>query len=79
MDAAPADQPALIKRFLDGWYKKVFKDSASYESHAGEGYTGYWSFEAAAVVMLWNIDDTSFREHQYYPDELVDFYRSQPR
>jgi hypothetical protein len=32
---------------------------------------GYWCYEAALVVMLWNIDDSSFRNNPYYPKDLV--------
>jgi hypothetical protein len=35
------------------------------------GYTGYWSFESALMVKLWDIDDSSFRDHPHYPGDLV--------
>jgi hypothetical protein len=76
MDAAPAAQPALVRTFLDGWYKKVYLADGGFPTHGGDAYDGYWSYEAAAVVMLWNIDDSAFREHPYYPDALVSYYRT---
>ena len=68
--------PALVRTFLDGWYKKVYLADGGFPTHGGDAYDGYWSYEAAAVVMLWNIDDSAFREHPYYPDALVSYYRT---
>lgn len=76
MDAAPADQAALVKKFLDGWYKKACLADGGFPTHGGDAYDGYWSYEAAAMVMLWGIDDSLFRDHAYYPDALVAYYRS---
>ena len=75
LDAIPADQPALVKKFLDGWYAKVHAPQGAVKPDS-DGYTGYWSWEAALVVMLFNIDDSSFRDHKYYPDQLVANYRA---
>ncbi|TBU70990.1 hypothetical protein DNK06_24980 [Pseudomonas daroniae] len=61
------------KKFLDGWYKGNKNLAAWYDNHKGEdtGYVGYWCFEAALVVKLFGIDDSSFRTHAHYPAELV--------
>lgn len=75
MDAEPTAQTQLLVRFLDGWYEKICKLSEAHNTHLREAYTGYFSYEAAAVVMLWDIDDSAFRDHPYYPDALVDYYR----
>ncbi|NYI01990.1 PoNe immunity protein domain-containing protein [Cupriavidus plantarum] len=37
---------------------------------------GYWAFEAAAVSVLFNIDDTPFRHHPLYPKDLADWARA---
>jgi hypothetical protein len=37
----------------------------------GLAYSGYWCFEAAAVVKLLGIDDSSFRDNEYYPADLL--------
>jgi hypothetical protein len=76
MAAAPAAQPALVRKFLDGWYRKVYLADNGLPTHGGDAYDGYWSYEAAAVVMLWHIDDSAFRAHPYYPDALVSHYRT---
>jgi hypothetical protein len=40
-------------------------------------YFGYWSFESAAIVAALGLDDSSFRDNEYYPKDLVDYFRSQ--
>lgn len=76
MDAVPTARPALVRKFLDGWLKKIYLVDIGFATHGGDAYDGYWSYEAAMVVMLWEIDDSDFREHPCYPDALVDYYRS---
>jgi hypothetical protein len=38
-------------------------------------YYGYWSFESAAIAILRNIDDRTFRNHLLYPKDLADWAR----
>ena len=49
------------------------KPAAWYNNdQGGEGaYYGYWCFEAALVVRLLDIDDSSFRDNVYYPKDMV--------
>jgi hypothetical protein len=59
----------LIHDFLKrDWYKN-HKDAGWYNSHKSkhDAYFGYWSFESAAVVKIRGLDDSSFRDNQYYP------------
>lgn len=73
----PEDRPALVKEFLEGWYKNM-KPCYWHGTHTdGEAsqYFGYWAFEAALVTYLWDIDDSSYRDHLVYPKDLVDFAR----
>ncbi|UCJ17900.1 DUF1911 domain-containing protein [Pseudomonas sp. MM211] len=73
LDAPSQEQSNLVKKFLDGWYKGNKNLAAWYDNHKGEdtGYVGYWCFEAALVVKLFRIDDSSFRTHAHYPADLV--------
>lgn len=67
--------PILLSRFLDGWYPSM-KKTYWHDAHLGKdggGYFGYWCFEAAAVVKLFNLDDRSIRDHRYYPKDLAAF------
>lgn len=76
-DKIKAEQ--LVKNFLEkDWYKE-HKDTGWYNSHNSKFniYAGYWCFEAAAVVAIMELDDSSFRDNQYYPKDLVDYYRSE--
>jgi hypothetical protein len=71
------DRPALVKEFLDGWYKNM-ADCYWHGTHTdkeGSSYFGYWAFEAALVTVLWDIDDSSYRDHLVYPKDLVDWAR----
>lgn len=63
-----------MKNYLDKWYQNTkllvwhnYKSSIKSTKY----YYGYWSFESAAVVKIMGLDDSSFRDHQYYPKDLV--------
>lgn len=74
LDAAPAQQSKLIKKFLDGYAKTIYKWGLSFISMPdddGPYHTGNWCFEAALVVKLFNIDDSAFRDHPLYPAALI--------
>lgn len=63
----------LVKAFITkDWYKN-HKGTGWYNSHLSQHnvYFGYWSFETAAVVKIMHLDDSSFRDCQYYPKDLV--------
>ena len=77
IDALAEARPALLKTYVENWYKKHMRGSALYGTHKSEAYVGYWCFEAALVAMLWKIDDSTFAEHPHYPVDLVRHYRTQ--
>lgn len=70
----------LIYNYLSGWYKntkllqwhnyRASIDSSNY-------YFGNWCLESAAIVVILNLNDYSFRDNVYYPKDLVDFSRAQ--
>lgn len=61
----------LVKQFLEkDFYHKHMNLYNSHNSKANI-YCGYWSFEAAAVVKIMGLDDSSFIDNQYYPKDLV--------
>ncbi len=76
ISADEAARPALLKKYVTAWYKKM-KPIYWYDAHnAAEGaYFGYWCFEAALVAMLWAIDDSQLQDHPNYPSDLVRHYR----
>lgn len=69
----PDQQAAQMNNFLDQWYPACAKQGF-YETHEitnDYAYYGYWCFEAALAVNVFNIDDSGFRDHRYYPADLV--------
>jgi hypothetical protein len=77
----PAEASAKIAKYLSIWYKS-FKDVTWHNGHlyGVEGqympYYGYWSFESAAVAVIDDFDDSSFRDHIMYPKDLADWARA---
>ncbi|MCL1933400.1 MAG: DUF1911 domain-containing protein [Candidatus Azobacteroides sp.] len=60
-----------IKKYLESWYE-MNKHVPWYNNHLRDnGYSGYWAWEVAAVVKLIGLDDSSFKDNQYYPYDLV--------
>ncbi|MEC3766282.1 MULTISPECIES: PoNe immunity protein domain-containing protein [Cupriavidus] len=84
MDAADNDDALRhLQKFLKRWYKDLV-GAPWYDTHKPDaqgrtsGYYGYWSFEAAAAVLLLGIeDDSSLHPCLYYPNELVSWAKTQ--
>lgn len=72
-----------VNSYLNNWFlnTKYLTWHKSLESREMKkfSYFGYWSFESAAVVAINGLDDISFRDNEYYPKDLVDYYRSQKK
>ena len=68
---------SLIKQYLQKDF--YHKHSGFYNSHKSRAnvYYGYWSFESAAIVAISGIDDSSLIDNEYYPRDLIEYYRSQ--
>lgn len=73
---APADaRPQLMAEYLEDWYLASRREPY-YDAHTRDTvFKGYWSWEAAAMTFLLDIDDTIYRNAEFYPAELVDFAR----
>lgn len=65
-----------LKYYLEKvFYSKENLEDA-YDSHkSNKGYTfsGYWSWEAGAIVKIMGLDDSSFKDNLYYPYDIVHF------
>ncbi|MEX0598585.1 MAG: PoNe immunity protein domain-containing protein [Candidatus Paceibacterota bacterium] len=67
----------LIKIYLEKQWFKTFKNWGGWQStdvskfDVNSGFVGYWAFEVAAIVKIKGLDDSSFREHPFYPDRLL--------
>jgi len=72
------DTEKQMKNYLDKWYQNTkLLMWHNYNPEIGKYYYyGRWSFEAAAVTCIMNLDDSNYRDNQYYPKDLVDYYRS---
>lgn len=73
VEAAPELRPKLMAEFVKHWYAECRK-AYWWGQHLGGPkrgepmmYDGYWCFEAAAVTQLLGIDDTLYRDNEYYP------------
>jgi hypothetical protein len=77
--ATREDRPALMAEYLEDWYSASRREPY-FDSHKRKAsFHGYWSWEAAAITVLLDIDDTSYRDAQFYPRDLVDFARQAKR
>jgi Domain of unknown function (DUF1911) len=74
IDAPKELQAALLQTYLSSWYQRL-KQAAWHNTHKGEAFNGYWCFEAALAVMLWDIDDSTFADHKHYPLDLVNNFK----
>jgi len=56
------------------WYKNM-KDASWYDTHKSNNciYTGYWSYESAAISKILLLNDIELKTQQYYPYDLVHF------
>ncbi len=75
----PSQASAFVKQYLDGWYR-AFDGCSWHDAHLVHKdhmspYNGYWAFEAAAICVIHDIDDTPFRDHLVYPKDLADWAR----
>lgn len=75
--APPDERAAFVKEFVENWYKGM-KPTYWYAAHTDGLYFGYWCLEAALVTVLFDIDDSSYRDHLVYPKDLVEWYRGNP-
>jgi len=74
---APGDAGEHVRAFLQGWLT-TSRGTAWAETlqqaqrRPGDlRYQGHWAVEAAAVVELLGLDDSSFRDAPHYPADLV--------
>jgi hypothetical protein len=66
----------LIKNYLFNDWLEEQKKSEMITDPDKAWYSGCWSFESAVIVAILDLDDSKFRENEYYPKDLVDYYRA---
>ena len=75
IDAEPESRSTLMAEYLDDWYLASRRE-AYYDSHKKKNsFLGYWSWEAAAITVLLDIDDRRYKNSKFYPADLVNFAR----
>ncbi|WP_298427944.1 PoNe immunity protein domain-containing protein [uncultured Kordia sp.] len=62
-----------LKDFLETKWYQSFKGTPLYNLHDNPHniYVGYWCFQAAAITKIMELDDSSYRNNQYYPKDLL--------
>jgi hypothetical protein len=75
LEAVRSGSPEPLRNFLETWYNNSRKapwwgTHLSIES-GDRRYSGYWCYEAAAVTKILQIDDSSYRDNEYYPRDLL--------
>ncbi|BAR83785.1 hypothetical protein KNN_02939 [Bacillus thuringiensis serovar tolworthi] len=76
IELAQTDKKEASKRLQTYMEKEWFKGHYDYEwknAHKEPGYVGYWSFETAAIVKILGLDDTSLKDNNHYPYDLVHY------
>ena len=77
-DAICTSNKKLLYHYLEKeWYQNC-KAYGWYDSHkltkkSQQIYSGYWCFEAGAIVKLLKWDDSDFKKQQYYPYDFVHY------
>jgi len=71
------EQQQALRSYLKQWYRGM-RNCYWYDRHKARsdaGFFGYWAFEAGLVTVLWDVDDTPYRDLPYYPKDLVGYAR----
>jgi hypothetical protein len=69
----PQKRSNILRHYLEKEWYPGHKGVYWYDNHKSKHdiFFGYWSFEAAAIVKIAGIDDSSFRDNQYYPKDML--------
>ncbi|MED5524837.1 MAG: PoNe immunity protein domain-containing protein [Pseudomonadota bacterium] len=72
LEADKSNAAELMLSYLNSWYDEL-KVRGGYELHikGKNTYTGYWCYEAALITRLYHIDDSIYRNHDFYPKDLA--------
>ncbi|WP_224793799.1 MULTISPECIES: PoNe immunity protein domain-containing protein [Pseudomonas] len=76
--ASPEQAASRLQGYCEQWYDH-FLHASWYDTHGDDvsGYVGYWSFEAAAVALLYGIDTRALL-HVIFPHDLLEHARNLP-
>ena len=74
------DQQKAMKVYLKRWYKsEAIRGCYWCERHAFNPpmHLGYWAFETGLLTVLNDLDDSGYREMNFYPRDMVDYCKAQ--
>ena len=74
------DQQNAMKAYLKRWYKsEAIRGCYWCERHAFNPpmHLGYWAFETGLLTVLNDLDDSGYREMNFYPRDMVDYCKAQ--
>ncbi|MXO33848.1 DUF1911 domain-containing protein [Apibacter sp. B3889] len=62
-----------LKKYLQKEWYKGHSDTGWHDDHKSKWnvHTGYWSFESGALVKILGLDDSTLKDQQYYPYDMV--------
>jgi hypothetical protein len=64
-----------LKKYLTKEWYRGHSDSGWHDNHKSKWgvHFGYWCWEAGALVKILGLDDSSLKDQQYYPYDMVHF------
>ena len=73
---AQTDKSAAVerlKKYLKKEWYKGHSDTGWHDAHKSKWqiHIGYWSFESGALVKILGLDDSTLKDQQYYPYDMV--------
>ncbi|MBQ3357441.1 MAG: DUF1911 domain-containing protein [Microbacterium sp.] len=77
VQAPPEARPKLVGQFVQHWYNGTRKRQGwgehlrQQKRGAPIQYPGYWCFSGAALTKLLELDDSSYRDNEYYPEAFL--------
>lgn len=75
VEASKESKEVALKRLEKYLQKEWYRHYDGKDTHKSEWniHTGYWSFESGAIAKILGLDDSSLKEQQYYPYDMVHF------
>lgn len=76
IELANADKMKATYKLEEYVQKKWLKGHSDFgwtKAHKEAGYYGLWSFEAAAIAKIFNLDDSELKDDNHYPYDLAHY------
>lgn len=76
IESANSDKAKATVKLEEYVQKKWLKGHSDYgwtSAHKRYGYMGLWSFEAAAIAKIFDLDDSKLKEDNHYPYDLAHY------